>query len=241
VPSSGDGRVTVLELWLATDSAAEAADVEKALTRLQLRSYPDILALSQAFMTYSQMYEQCKADQIEACSQYTKMYLAVQVWALCNIAVWVLCNIARSANLAACHRVVMPPEPTPFRPTARSMSSARLTRLRPASSTAGCLLNLIVSLLCSTYTCDDGSSCRHYIIFKQDRELLHSSARQGYPFIMFSTDLWLRLNKSACTTYNVLKAHVCTSIEGDNCILAALPAAAAALEAGRGLTGDNNR
>ena len=105
VPSSGDGRVTVLELWLATDSAAEAADVEKALTRLQLRSYPDILALSQAFMTYSQMYEQCKADQIEACSQYTKMYLAVQVWALCNI--------ARSANLAACHRVVMPPEPTP--------------------------------------------------------------------------------------------------------------------------------
>ena len=137
MPSSGDGRVTVLELWLATDSAAEAADVEKALTRLQLRSYPDILALSQAFMTYSQMYEQCKADQIEACSQYTKMYLAVQVWALCNI--------ARSANLAACHRGVMPAEPAPFWPTARSMSSARSTRLRPASSTAECFLYLLLS------------------------------------------------------------------------------------------------
>ena len=80
MPSSSDGRVTVVELWLRTDSAAEANSVESALKRLQLRIYPDIIGLSQAFMAYSRMYEQCKADQIDACAQYSKAYMAVQVW-----------------------------------------------------------------------------------------------------------------------------------------------------------------
>ena len=70
----------MVELWLCTDSLAEADNVEKALKRLQLRIYPDIVAFSQAYLAYSQMYEQCKADQIDACTQYSKMYLAVQVW-----------------------------------------------------------------------------------------------------------------------------------------------------------------
>ncbi len=82
VPSSSDGRVTVVELWLCTDSSAEADSVEKALKRLQLRIYPDIVAFGQAYAAYSQMYEQCKADQIDACTQYSNMYLAVQVWPL---------------------------------------------------------------------------------------------------------------------------------------------------------------
>ena len=80
MPSSSDGRVTVVELWLCTDSAAEANSVESALKRLQLRIYPDIIGLSQAFMAYSRTYEQCKADQIDACAQYSKAYMAVQVW-----------------------------------------------------------------------------------------------------------------------------------------------------------------
>lgn len=70
----------MIELWLCTDSSAEAYGVERALKRLQLRIYPDIIALSGAYLAYSQMYEQCKAEQIYACNQYSKMHLAVQVW-----------------------------------------------------------------------------------------------------------------------------------------------------------------
>ena len=69
----------MVELWLCTDSSAEANGVERALKRLQHRIYPDIISLSQAYLAYSQMYKQCKADQIHACTQYSKMYLAVQV------------------------------------------------------------------------------------------------------------------------------------------------------------------
>ena len=70
----------MVELWLCTDSSAEADGVESALKRLQHRIYPDIISLSQAYLAYSQMYEQCKADQMHACTQYSKMYLAIQVW-----------------------------------------------------------------------------------------------------------------------------------------------------------------
>ena len=69
----------MVELWLCTDSSAEADSVEKALKRLQLRIYPDIIAFGRAYAAYSQMYEQCKANQIDACTQYGKMYLAIQV------------------------------------------------------------------------------------------------------------------------------------------------------------------
>ena len=97
----------MVELWLCTDSAAEAGSVASALKRLQLRIYPDIVALSQAYMAYSQMYEQCKADQTHACSQYGQMYLAVQVWLnqilLCNITMTPCHDILSSAELDRYH------------------------------------------------------------------------------------------------------------------------------------------
>ena len=79
VPTSSDGRCTVLEVWLCTDSSAEAQDIERALKIMQQRIYPDILALSRAFTAYSELYEQCKTGQIEACARYSSAYSAVQV------------------------------------------------------------------------------------------------------------------------------------------------------------------
>ncbi len=79
VPTSRDGRCTVLEVWLCTDSCAEAQDVERALNIMQRRIYPDILALSRAFTAYRELYEQCKTGQIEACTRYSSAYSAVQV------------------------------------------------------------------------------------------------------------------------------------------------------------------
>ena len=47
---------------------------------MQQRNYPDILALSRAFTAYSELYEQCKTGQMEACARYCTAYSAVQVY-----------------------------------------------------------------------------------------------------------------------------------------------------------------
>ena len=79
VPSSSDGRFTVLEVSLCTDSVDEAIELEAALKLLQRRTYPDIMALSAAFATYLEMYEQAKVDQIAACTEFSSLHTAIQV------------------------------------------------------------------------------------------------------------------------------------------------------------------
>lgn len=63
---------------MRTESAGAAIEMERALQRLQKRIYPDIMALCASFTAYAQMYEQCKADQIDALAQYGALYTAVQ-------------------------------------------------------------------------------------------------------------------------------------------------------------------
>ena len=69
----------MLEVCLCTDSSDEATELEAALKLLQRRTYPDIMTLSAAFTTYSQMYEQAKVDQIAACMEFSSLHTAIQV------------------------------------------------------------------------------------------------------------------------------------------------------------------
>ena len=69
----------MLEVSICTDSIDEAIELEAALKLLQRRTYPDIMALSAAFATYLEMYEQAKVDQIAACTEFSSLHTAIQV------------------------------------------------------------------------------------------------------------------------------------------------------------------